>query len=76
MVIDLDWEDKMTENDIRHLVQQLSFSYSANKQVRGRGWKQVRGRGRGCCYLLPGAWPPAQDVTQVQYGTHDEGVAR
>eukprot|EP00198_Chlamydomonas_reinhardtii_P005956 XP_001695292.1 predicted protein [Chlamydomonas reinhardtii] len=33
VVIDLDWEDKMTENDIRHLVQQLSFSYSANKQV-------------------------------------------
>jgi hypothetical protein len=33
IVIDLDWEGRMTHNDMRHLVQQLSFSYAANKQV-------------------------------------------
>ncbi|PNH06261.1 tRNA (guanine(9)-N1)-methyltransferase [Tetrabaena socialis] len=33
IVIDLDFEEQMTESDIRHLVQQLGFSYSANKQV-------------------------------------------
>ncbi|EFJ52924.1 hypothetical protein VOLCADRAFT_120245, partial [Volvox carteri f. nagariensis] len=33
IVIDLDWEKRMNENDLRHLVQQLSFSYAANKQV-------------------------------------------
>lgn len=33
IVIDLDWEARMTENDIRHLLQQISFSYAANKAV-------------------------------------------
>lgn len=31
IVIDLAFEDKMVENDIRHLCKQLGFSYSANK---------------------------------------------
>ncbi|GLC46359.1 hypothetical protein PLESTB_001766900 [Pleodorina starrii] len=33
VVIDLDWEGRMTENDMRHLVQQINFSYAANKQA-------------------------------------------
>ncbi|GIL67053.1 hypothetical protein Vafri_20488 [Volvox africanus] len=33
IIIDLDFEKYMTENDIRHLVKQLGFSYAANKQV-------------------------------------------
>ncbi|GIL92228.1 hypothetical protein Vretimale_18460 [Volvox reticuliferus] len=33
VIIDLDFEKYMTENDIRHLVKQLGFSYAANKQV-------------------------------------------
>ena len=33
LVIDLDWEDKQTPAEMRHLAQQLSFSYAANKQV-------------------------------------------
>ncbi|KAG2492323.1 hypothetical protein HYH03_009274 [Edaphochlamys debaryana] len=33
VIIDLDWEDKMTEADTRHLMQQLHFSYAANKHV-------------------------------------------
>ncbi|KXZ44831.1 hypothetical protein GPECTOR_61g784 [Gonium pectorale] len=33
IVIDLDWESRMMDNDVRHLVQQLSFSYAANKSV-------------------------------------------
>jgi hypothetical protein len=31
VVIDLDFEDYMVESDKRHLCQQLSYSYSANK---------------------------------------------
>ncbi|GFR42376.1 hypothetical protein Agub_g3032, partial [Astrephomene gubernaculifera] len=31
IVIDLDWEARMTPGDMRHLAQQLAFSYAANK---------------------------------------------
>lgn len=33
VVIDLDFEGLMSESDARHLVQQLSFAYAANKAV-------------------------------------------
>lgn len=33
VIIDMDFEDLMIESDRRHLCQQLSYSYSANKAV-------------------------------------------